>query len=65
MTTVKVQDGLKIGLCLRGQRQFCRAHGIDFRELADHGIPVERLTGIEDAQMARMIAEAEQRERRQ
>lgn len=63
MTTVRVQDGLKIGLCLSGQRRFCRAHGIDFREFAEKGMSVERLTGIEDVQMARMIAEAEQRER--
>lgn len=63
MTVVTTEDGLKIGFCLKGQRRFCRAHGIDFRELATQGIPVERLTEIKDGKMTAMIARAEQRER--
>lgn len=63
MTVVTIKDGLDVGLCLSGQRRFCRANGIDFRELARQGIPVERLEGIEDVHMDRMIAKAEERER--
>lgn len=63
MTVVTIKDGLDIGLCLAGQRRFCRANGIDFRELAKQGIPAERLVGIEDVHMDKMIARAEERER--
>lgn len=63
MTVVTVKDALDNGLCLRGQREFCRAHGIDFREFATQGIPVERLAGIEDVHLEAMIAQAEKRER--
>jgi len=59
---LKLEDGVKIGLCAKGQRRFCKANGIDFREFARDGIEVERLQGIEDANLKRALAAAEIRE---
>ena len=59
---LRLEDGLKAGLCVRGQRQFCAAHNIDFRDFARNGIDVERLQGIEDANLMRALAECAKRE---
>lgn len=59
---LKPQDGINAGLCMRGQRQFCALHGIDFRDFVRHGIAVERLEGIEDANLKRALEECAKRE---
>lgn len=53
---LRLEDGIEIGLCWRGQRRFCEAHGIDFRDFAKNGIDVENLTHIEDANLKKTIA---------
>lgn len=60
---IRPQDGLEIGLCLRkGQKEFCRQHGIDFRRFCREGIPVEELTHIEDANLQKVIAHVRRRD---
>lgn len=59
---LRLEDGVKAGLCVRGQRQFCAAHNIDFRDFVRHGIDVERLAGIEDANLTRALEECAKRE---
>lgn len=62
MTTLKLEDGVGIGLCCKGQRRFCAANGIDFRDFAKNGIDVSRLDGFADANMTLAIAAAVERE---
>lgn len=59
---LKLEDGVKIGLCAKGQRRFCKAIGIDFREFARDGIDVEKVQGIDDANLKRALAAAKLRE---
>jgi hypothetical protein len=62
VTVLKLSDGVNLGLCCKGQRRFCTANGIDFRDFARNGIDVARLGHVEDANMKRAIAAAEARE---
>lgn len=52
---LRLEDGIGIGLCWRGQRRFCQAHGIDFKDFVKNGIDVEKLAHIEDANLQRAI----------
>ena len=63
MTILTSQDCRTVGLCVvPGQRDFCRAHGIDFRSFIKNGIDTAELVHIQDANLERAIAEAERRE---
>lgn len=59
---LRLEDGAKIGLCVKGQRRFCEQHGIDFRRLAREGIPFEELSHIEDGNLKAALEAAEKRE---
>jgi hypothetical protein len=62
---LRLKDGIDAGLCVSGQREFCRLHGIDFRRFAREGIEEAELAGIEDANLARALKFARKRERDQ
>jgi len=62
MAIVKLEDGLALGFCTRGQMRFFRQHGLDFADFSRNGIPVERLAGIDDANMAKVVAKVQERE---
>lgn len=59
---LRVEDGIKAGMCIRGQREFCKLHGRSFMDFARHGIDVEELNGIEDAGLKRALEECAKRE---
>lgn len=59
---LRLVDGVRLGLCVAGQRRFCTAHKIDFREYAKNGIDVADLEGIEDANLQRAIRSLKDRE---
>lgn len=46
------------GLCGRGTKQWCEAHGVDFRDFLKNGVPVERIEAINDALGNRVCAAA-------
>lgn len=43
-------------LCAPGIRTWCRRHGIDLRDFAAHGMPIEQAEAIDDAFMRRAVA---------
>ncbi len=57
------EHGTAIGLCAKGQRRFCLAHGIDAKRFFREGIDVEELQHIDDENLRSMIAEAEKQNR--
>lgn len=59
---VTVQDALAVGLCVKGQRRFFTAHGLDYRRFVREGFEVEEFGGIEDDNLARTIEAARRRE---
>lgn len=62
MTRLRAEDGVTAGLCVTGQRAFCKQHGFDFREFIRSGIEIDELAGIEDAKLAMAIEAAKARE---
>lgn len=52
---VTMQDIRAEGYCLPGLRSFCDAHGIDLRQLVREGVPVAELSGIEDANLQKIL----------
>lgn len=46
---IKVEDMAARGYCLAGQKRFCEANGIDFRDYVRNGIPASRLLATGDA----------------
>jgi hypothetical protein len=58
---ITVADCLNAGFCLRGQKAFCRNHGIDFRTFVRDGMDEEEFAGIDDANLSRVIAAMKQK----
>ena len=56
-----LQDGIDVGLCAKGQRRFCRAHGIDYAAFVREGIEFDKLAGIVDANLERAMQRARDR----
>lgn len=50
------QDVRAAGFCLhQGAREWCRLHGLSFRELMTTGIPVSRVEHIDDDLVRRVL----------
>lgn len=62
MTKLRLEDGLSIGFCVRGQRRFCQQHGLDFWRLAREGLIVEELEHIDDSALQQCLEVARKRE---
>lgn len=41
-------DCRSVGFCARGQREFCKANGIDYLKFFREGLPFSAFEGIED-----------------
>lgn len=52
-------DG-RVGLCSRGARTWCAAHGIDWMDFVANGIDAEVLIATGDAMALRVVQWAEQ-----
>ncbi len=60
---IRPRDALEVGLCLKkGQKEFCRQHGIDFRRFCREGIPIEEAEHIEDANLRKVIEHVRRRD---
>lgn len=57
-----VEDCIRAGFCVKGQVRFCQAHGIDYRTFVREGLPFDRLSHIEDANLKRAMVQAESRQ---
>lgn len=53
---VKLADFRKLGYCVAGMRTFCRAHEIDFRELAKNGVPEDEFIDTGDRRAVEAVA---------
>ena len=62
MTILRIEDGVKIGLCVSGQRRFCAQHGIDFRDFVRNGTDIEKLAHVDDLNLTLAIEAAKNRE---
>lgn len=62
MTRITVRDALRAGICVRGQKRFFAAHGLDFPQFAKDGLDADSLKHIADLNLDRAKAFAEQRE---
>lgn len=47
-----------VGYCAAGCRDYCLRHGLDFKELASVGLPIEVLEKIDDGFVRRIVEEA-------
>ncbi len=50
---VTVVDCRRAGFCMKGVREFCAVHGIDFRAFVRDGYAIEDLAALDDANAAR------------
>lgn len=55
MIKVTVQDAISLGYCIKGIREFCKTHGIDFREFVRDGIDEEVLLSTKDAMALKVV----------
>jgi hypothetical protein len=62
---ITITDVRRIGYCAYGARRWFRAHGLNFREFIEHGIPAERLLATGDALAQRVVDEKLRRQREQ
>lgn len=58
---VTFADIIPAGYCAPGAEAFCKRHGLDWREMAKHGISASRLRACNDALVEKLIAQAEKR----
>lgn len=56
-----IRDCRDCGYCVVGVKRRFHELGLDFHRLLREGIPVDELAGVEDAQLQRAIARAEDR----
>lgn len=56
MTHFTARDCKDVGFCVDGQKEFCAAHGIDFKQYLRKGMNSKDLEGIEDANLDRVLA---------
>lgn len=61
--TLTQQDCLDVGFCTRGQKRFCRQHGLDYLDFLKKGLSEEQLSSIQDSNLTRALSRAAERER--
>jgi hypothetical protein len=57
-----MSDIKSAGFCLLGLRKFCLDFGINIKDLATSGIPVEDVANIQDANLSIVLGVVESRE---
>lgn len=53
---IYINDIRKQGYCVNGIKDFCKLHGINFRDFIKNGIQEEDVAGIDDAMLQRILA---------
>jgi len=55
---VQVRDAVELGYCIKGIKEFCKRHGIDFRNFVKHGIDEDDLLKTGDAMAVKVVERA-------
>ena len=55
---VYIRDAVEIGYCIKGIKEFCKRHNIDFRNSVAHGIEADILLKTEDAMALKVVEQA-------
>lgn len=55
---VQVRDAVDLGYCIKGIKEFCHRHSIDFRNFVKHGIDEEELIKTGDAMAVKVVERA-------
>lgn len=55
---VFLSDSKGTGFCPSGQRAFCEAHGIDWRDYCKNGVMASKLIEADDSMAARLVEKA-------
>jgi len=58
---VYIKDAVEIGYCIKGIKEFCKRHNIDFRNFVAHGIEADILLKTEDAMAIKVVEYASNR----
>ncbi len=60
--TIRIDDIVKAGFCVRGARRWFRDHGLDFRAMLKDGIPEEELLRNGDSLAELVVTRKRERE---
>jgi len=55
---VQVRDAVELGYCIKGIKEFCKRHGIDFRNFVKYGIDEDDLLKTGDAMAVKVVERA-------
>lgn len=59
---ITIDDIRKAGHCVRGIKEVCEAHGVDFKDFVRNGMPIDRARRIDNAFLRRVISIVERGE---
>jgi len=52
---VHIKDAVELGYCIKGIKEFCKRHGIDFRSFVNYGVDADILTKTGDAMALKVV----------
>lgn len=52
---IYIKDLVACNYCIKGIKEFCKRHNLDFRKLVREGINVEEIKDIDDAMLFNII----------
>ena len=58
---VYINDAVEIGYCVKGIKEFCNNHGINFKDMVKNGIDAEVLIKTGDAMALKVVEQAAKR----
>lgn len=61
MEVMTLQDCRKAGFCVKGVREVCRLHGVDWRDFVRNGMPVSQAETYDDANIRRVLDDMKKR----
>jgi len=52
---VYIKDAVELGYCIKGLKEFCKRHDIDFKDFVKIGIEADIILKIEDAMAFKLV----------
>ena len=52
---VYISDAVELGYCIKGLKEFCRRHNVDFKDFVKNGIEADIILKIEDAMAFKLV----------
>ena len=52
---VYIKDAVELGYCIKGLKEFCKRHDIDFKDFVKNGIEADIILKIEDAMAFKLV----------